>query len=964
MHTASAAAFNTQPYLQNGTPNSIWVLWHTDTGIQSLVEYGTSQAALNSSANGSSSGWNNSQVHETQLTGLNADTVYFYRVTTDNAVGSIYQFRTPPQASAEKSFRFAVISDSQTQSSRPLKQVEIINDGIIDYITQNHGPDIFDNLAFLMHAGDLVANGGNENQFITAHFDDEQNLIRQVPLYPVPGNHELAGGEVQNYISVHNLPTNGSAGELEQWYYVDYSNIRIIGLDTAVNSNRNATQLSWLENTLDAVCQSSTIDFAFAAFHHPFKSELWTPGELNYAGDLIDKLEGFSTNCGKASAHFFGHTHGYSRGQSRDVPHLWINAATAEGAIDYWGAFPNADYPEFQYSEPKYGFMIVDVVAGNNPAFTIRRISRGNDVAGENNTQTDIITVRANNTSPAQPSPESPADGSIDVQGPDILLDASAFSDNDSDTLLESHWQLSTVSNDFAAPVEEKWQRIENWYSPDGATGESDGYFSVNTVTDSDITKVTVLGLSAGQTYYWRVRYRDSGLQWSDWSAQAGFTLDSNVPAGSNILTNAGAEQGTTGWSTVSGGAIESLANGECGSVSPRTGSNNFSVGGVCSGEQAFGEALQTVDISSSATDVDAGSVTASYAGYLRNFSGQDIPEIWVVFKDANSSTLDTTAKLSTTADAWTSVSATVDVPANTRNIEFHLSGTRNGGTDNDSYFDDLFLSISSGGTVTNLAPVVNAGADQSIDLSATATLNATVNDDGLPTPINLTTVWSAESGPGTVTFTDSSAVDTTATFSVAGTYVLRLTADDSALSASDDVQITVNDGSTTLPTGNLLINPGAEDNTNNWSTVSGTFESLLNGECASVSPQVGSRNFALGGVCSNEGPTGEAVQSVDVSTSDTEIDTGNVNATYSGYMRSFNGNDVPELWISFKDSADNLLSTATTLSSNSGSWVNQSATVNVPVNTRSIEFHLKGTRNNGTDNDSYFDTLSLTLSN
>ncbi|HET7292040.1 MAG TPA: hypothetical protein VFM88_06425, partial [Vicinamibacteria bacterium] len=56
-----------------------------------------------------------------------------------------------------------------------------------------------------------------------------------------------------------------------------------------------------------------------------------------------------------------------------------------------------------------------------------------------------------------------------------------------------------------------------------------------------------------------------------------------------------------------------------------------------------------------------------------------------------------------------------------------------------------------------------------------------------------LTTTWSKLSGPGSVTFGNASAVDTTASFSVAGTYVLRLTASDSVLGSSDDVTIVVN---------------------------------------------------------------------------------------------------------------------------------------------------------------------------
>ena len=71
--------------------------------------------------------------------------------------------------------------------------------------------------------------------------------------------------------------------------------------------------------------------------------------------------------------------------------------------------------------------------------------------------------------------------------------------------------------------------------------------------------------------------------------------------------------------------------------------------------------------------------------------------------------------------------------------------------------------------------------------------LDGTVTDDGLPNPpATVTTTWSVVSGPGTVNIDDSSLVDTVARFSEAGTYVLRLTADDSELSDFDEVTIIV----------------------------------------------------------------------------------------------------------------------------------------------------------------------------
>jgi hypothetical protein len=105
---------------------------------------------------------------------------------------------------------------------------------------------------------------------------------------------------------------------------------------------------------------------------------------------------------------------------------------------------------------------------------------------------------------------------------------------------------------------------------------------------------------------------------------------------------------------------------------------------------------------------------------------------------------------------------------------------------------DDISVTVNSGGT--NHFPSVNAGPDQTITLPSVANLDGTVSDDGIPNPPGaVTTTWSKVSGPGTVTFGNANAVDTTASFSVAGSYVLRLMANDSALQASDDISVTVN---------------------------------------------------------------------------------------------------------------------------------------------------------------------------
>ena len=57
----------------------------------------------------------------------------------------------------------------------------------------------------------------------------------------------------------------------------------------------------------------------------------------------------------------------------------------------------------------------------------------------------------------------------------------------------------------------------------------------------------------------------------------------------------------------------------------------------------------------------------------------------------------------------------------------------------------------------------------------------------------------STRTGPASVIFSNPNAAVTTAAFAAPGVYVLRLTANDSALSGSNTVQITVNDGGPTL---------------------------------------------------------------------------------------------------------------------------------------------------------------------
>ena len=506
-----------EPYLTNPTPTSMHVAWETTDGTTSEVEYGTT-TSLGSMATGVwITGSGAGRIHHVDVTGLQPDTRYFYKCNSTSYQSWISSFRTPPASSTGDVFTFTVYSDCQ-HGSNGVKHEEVVNDGILDFYAAEYGGEIEDSLAFAMVPGDLVSTGSNHSHWTDHFFGQAVNLYKHVPLVPAPGNHE-ANAEL--YFMYMDLPHNAPSGLDEHCYYFDYQNVRVISLDS--NGYVSSTeQYTWLDGVLAEACADDEIDFVFAQFHHPHKSESWTPGESGFSSTIVGKLEQFSTSCGKPSIHFFGHTHSYSRGQSRDHDHLMVNVATGMGSIDYWWDYPNQDYEEFQITLQEWGFVQMEVGTGDEPWFRLRRVSRGNDYVPLDNAITDEIVIRSNNLPPSTPSPVSPGP-SDSVSGTNVQLLATSYSEAQGDPGLESHWQVALASNDFENPVAEEWKRRENWYRPPNG----DGWYSVNTVSDPDITRVVLQqSLPGCRTLYWRVRYRDEALGWSEWSESTSFFVN------------------------------------------------------------------------------------------------------------------------------------------------------------------------------------------------------------------------------------------------------------------------------------------------------------------------------------------------------------------------------------------------------------------------------------------------------
>ena len=220
------------PYLQLATPNSIFVVWRTETNIQPNVRFGTAPwkldrivksneiivrygttnkilprprfARLHSAPEGT---WQ----FEARIAGLRPDTQYYYavydgdlRLTPED---SSYFFRTHPIKGARRPMRFWVVGDSgtgrETQSAVQL--------AMIDQVNRQRRP-----LDFYLHLGDMAYSRGRDVEFQTRFFEMYDATLRNVVCWPTMGNHEGATSKGTNgigpYYDAYVVPTRAEAG--------------------------------------------------------------------------------------------------------------------------------------------------------------------------------------------------------------------------------------------------------------------------------------------------------------------------------------------------------------------------------------------------------------------------------------------------------------------------------------------------------------------------------------------------------------------------------------------------------------------------------------------------------------------------------------------------------------------------------------------------------------------------------
>jgi len=319
----------------------------------------------------------------------------------------------------------------------------------------------------------------------------------------------------------------------------------------------------------------------------------------------------------------------------------------------------------------------VEITDDVDPKLVIKRISRGDQDIVTDNQVTDSLTMRLNSSIVDIPQVVFPVD--VEIAPECVTLQANEFS--------------SLLSGDFTVPIAEPWKNFENWY------------FDEDTQDGDDLTDETIFGLDEFSSYQWRVRYRDKEMNWSNWSDPATFTTGASI-AQPNLLLNPGAEDSLSNW-TIIEGVVESLKSNVCEGVPSYLGDRYFAVGGLCEHSEV-GRAIQNIDVSAYADSIDTGIFRVNFGGYFSNYAGSDQPEMRIIFLDENNNDIGQSNTLTTLNSSWTMLGLEELIPVETKSIQVELKGTRNAGTDNDSYFDELFLRVGSIAGCDAIVSIIN----------------------------------------------------------------------------------------------------------------------------------------------------------------------------------------------------------------------------------------------------------------
>jgi Calcineurin-like phosphoesterase/3-keto-disaccharide hydrolase/Purple acid Phosphatase, N-terminal domain len=368
--TSSAAGDLTRaPYLQLATPDSVTIVWRTNTPVKPVVRYGSAIDSLNQSTDASQAVLRVSQdvegyaevprlyhestqqslarkargkksdpstmqgtyQYEVTISGLGTHQTYYYAVydgDTQLAGGDAsYRFTTLPEPGSPASQRIWVVGDSGNGS----RNQAMVHQAMLDFTAETKRP-----LDMFIHVGDMAYNDGTDTDFSDHFFKMYDPTLRNIVCWPAMGNHEghtsrgLMG--IGPYYDAYVTPTKGEAGGLpsgtEAYYSYQAGAIHFVCLNSHdMDRSPDGPMARWLEADL----AEAKGDWIIAFWHHP----PYTKG--SHDSDVEKQLREMREYImpimedGGVDLVLTGHSHIYERSMLMDG--AYASPTTAEGVI-------------------------------------------------------------------------------------------------------------------------------------------------------------------------------------------------------------------------------------------------------------------------------------------------------------------------------------------------------------------------------------------------------------------------------------------------------------------------------------------------------------------------------------------------------------------------------------------------------------------------------------------------------
>ncbi len=247
--------------------------------------------------------------HSIYLNDLIPGNKYLYRVGSNNFWSEWFEFRLP--SNGNDSFSFVYFGDPQTdlksQWSRVIRKA------------YNTVPDC----AFMLYGGDIINRAGRDLEW-EEWFAAGSFIFGSVPQILTPGNHDYDDLQLDPHWKYQfTQPLNGPKEVKSTCFTIDYKNLKIISIDSAVESeleDENGSALKSQKIWLDSVLSVNTKQWVVLTTHLPFYSTKDTRDNPQMRKHFQPILEKYNVDLVLT-----GHDHSYGRGFASDNPDIKPN---------------------------------------------------------------------------------------------------------------------------------------------------------------------------------------------------------------------------------------------------------------------------------------------------------------------------------------------------------------------------------------------------------------------------------------------------------------------------------------------------------------------------------------------------------------------------------------------------------------------------------------------------------------